>query len=273
MLEPVLFSAARDVIAQVAATTDPELLPAAVVVDWEHQGKPERQGAARRIIGMDTSLHADRPEDLERVSRAVAVPVVCRLDAPGPATADQLDLAVSLGATEVLLPMVRHPDEVERALQHSGGRVGVGIMVETAAAVEHVSALSALPLSRAYLGLVDLALDRGTRSIFTALVDGTAEHVASALTGTPFGAGGLTLAHGGAPIPAPLLAGELVRLGCAFSFLRRSFLRDLAGTTVPVGIADVRQLARSLAARTPEQVAVDRRAFTELVRRLEGCSP
>jgi citrate lyase beta subunit len=272
MLEPVLFSAAAHAVAQVAATTDAERLPAAVVVDWEHQGKPERQGAAHRIIGMDTSLHADLPEDLLRVSRAVTVPVVCRLDAPGPTTADQLDLAVSLGATEVLLPMVRHPDEVERALHQARGRVGVGIMVETADAVEHVSALSTLPLTRAYLGLVDLALDRGTPSIFTALVDGTADHVASALAGTPFGAGGLTLAHGGAPVPAPLLAGELVRLGCAFSFLRRSFLRDLAGAAVPDGIADVRLLVRRLADRTPSQVRTDREAFTELVRSLEaGC--
>jgi hypothetical protein len=272
-LAPVLFTTAPDIIDQLTSVVDPTKRPSAVVVDWEHRGKADRQSAADTRIGTDTQLGHDRPEDLARVASQLDVPVVCRIDAPSHETPDQIDLAVRLGADEVLLPMVQTADEVERALSHAAGRVGIGVMVETAAAVEHITELAELPLTRIYIGLVDLALDRGTPSIFTALVDGTADHVAKHVDAVPLGAGGLTLPGGGDPIPVRLLAGELVRLGCAFSFLRRSFLRDLGALPPGEGIARVRSMTAELAIRTPAEVEADRYALVDAVARLEGRSP
>ena len=51
------------------------------------------------------------------------------------------------------------------------------------------------PLSRVYVGLNDLMIDRRGGSLFAPLVDGTVDHVARAVAGAgiPFGVAGLTV--------------------------------------------------------------------------------
>jgi hypothetical protein len=117
-----------------------------LVVDWEVRGKHRRQA------GADTEVNAHTPLDLARVRAATAGRVLCRLNAVGPWTPDEVERAVDLGADEVLLPMVRRPEQVDRALDLVAGRVGVGILVETAEAVQRVDELVARPLSRVYVG-------------------------------------------------------------------------------------------------------------------------
>ena len=94
-----------------------------------------------------------------------------------------------------------------------GGRCGVGVLVETVAAVEAVEELALLPLSRVYVGLNDLSIDRGTASLFDAIADGTVERVVSAFD-VPFGFGGLTEPELGDPVPCRLLIAEMARLRC-----------------------------------------------------------
>jgi hypothetical protein len=195
---------------------------AGIVIDWERAGKSRRQE------GADTLISSDSPADLERMRTSVTAPLICRLDQVGPWTPDQLELAVRLGADEVLLPMVRRPEEVELALALAGGRCGVGILVETLSAIANARALATMPVSRVYVGLNDLAIERHTPSIFTALADGTAERLRRVFIGAPFGVGGVTVPDGGRPIRAALLLRELVRIGADFTFLRRSFWRDCA---------------------------------------------
>jgi hypothetical protein len=183
--------------------------------------------------------------------------VLCRVDGTGPHTAAQVDLAITLGADEVLLPMVRRPEQVDQALDAAAGRCGVGILVETQEAVERVDELARRPLSRVYLGLNDLRIDRGSTSLFEPLLDGTADAVRRSVH-APFGVAGLTRVGSGSPVPTRLLAAELARLDASFTFLRRSFTAD-----VPVPEMDVevpRMLADVAAARArrPEQVAADR---------------
>src|SRR3712207_4202817 len=102
------------------------------------------------------------------------------------------------------------------------------LLVETQDGVARAAELARRPLSRVYVGLNDLRIDRGAHGLFTPLVDGTVDAVRAGVPGT-FGVGGLTLPEGGAPVPAWLLAAELVRLGADFTFLRRSFTADMAG--------------------------------------------
>lgn len=196
---------------------------AGVVVDWERRGKLRRQA------GHDTQINADTAQDLERVRAATPGRVLCRLNAVGPWTAGEVDTAVACGADEVLLPMVRDGAEVDRALELVGGRVGVGILLETVEAVARAPQLLARPLSRAYVGLNDLRIARGAAQLFTPLVDGTVDAVRRAAGPVPFGVAGLTVVDGGAPVPCRLLAHELVRLDASFTFLRRSFLADVQG--------------------------------------------
>jgi hypothetical protein len=199
-----------------AAATDLDGL----VVDWESRGKAQRQA------GYDTQVNHHTLAHLRQVRAATSLPVTCRINSHGPHTLEEVEAALGEGANEILLPMVRQVDEVERTLQAVRGRAPLAILIETTDAVQRRAELGALPLSRIYVGLNDLAIDRGARNIFTAVVDGTVEDIRGHIR-VPFGFGGLTLPHLGHPVPCHLLIAEMARLRCSFSFLRRSFLRDV----------------------------------------------
>ena len=269
VVEPFLFSADAALVAAACDARRPEEeRVAAVVVDWEQRGKAERQLGAELRIGTDTQIRADTPEDLARVRAAVLAPVICRINACGPDTAAEVALAAGLGADEVLVPMVRTPAEVEAVLAHAGGRVGVGILIETPEAVACARTLGTLPLTRVYVGLMDLALQRGTSSIFTALTDGTVERVRDEIA-VPFGFGGLTVPGSGSPLPTELLLGEMARLRCDFSFLRRSFTADAAGSDAGACVARIRRAARAASERPAPVVEADRRRLVERVAALD----
>jgi hypothetical protein len=214
---------------------------AGIVVDWERRGK------ARRQLGENTQINEDTPDDLARMRAATDGRLICRINGFGPWTGEELDTAVALGADEVLLPMVRTTEEVDRTLERAAGRCGVGILIETQDAVDRAAALARRPLSRVYVGLNDLRIDRGSDELFRPLVDGTVDAVRAEVA-QPFGVGGLTLPGRGFPVAADLLAAELVRLGADFTFLRRSFTADMAGrdpfTEVPLLLEAVAALHR-----------------------------
>ena len=225
---------------------------AGVIVDWERRGK------ARRQQGQDTQINEDTPADLAAVRSATPGRVLCRVNGAGPWTAEEVALAVELGADEVLLPMVRQPADVDLALDAAAGRCGVGILVETEDAVQCVDALAARPLSRVYLGLNDLRIDRGAvDGLFAPLVDGTAEAVRRAVR-VPYGVAGLTLPERGEPVPSRLLAAELARLDASFTFLRRSFWADTAGRDLDVAVPRIQAACAKARQRTPGEVVADR---------------
>lgn len=259
--EPFLFHTGEAVLSSLAGDTRPGARPGAVVIDWERRDKERRQRQARMSIGLVPSLSHDTYDALPRVTHHLpGIPVICRIDGPGDLAG--VEEAVAGGASEVLVPMVRHEDEVDAVLEHARGRLGVGAMVETVEAVERIDRLVERPLARTYVGLVDLALQRGTASIFAAFHDGVVDHVASRVRGrAPFGVGGLTLPGHGHPVPAMSLAGEIVRVGADFSFLRRSFLQHLGDAAPGDGILAVREMLAALAARPREHVERDRLAF------------
>jgi len=227
---------------------------AGIVVDWERRGKRRRQA------GADTQINADTPDDLAAVRSATGGRVICRVNGWGPWTPGEIDLAVAIGADEVLLPMVRRAEEVDAALDHVDGRCGLGILVETADAVRRADELLQRPLARVYVGLNDLMIDRGVGPLFAALVDGTVDRLAAsaAAAGVAFGVAGLTVPEGGHPVPCRLLAGELARLGASFTFLRRSFHADTAGRDLDVEVPRILSMLEDARLRRPEQAAADR---------------
>lgn len=103
--------------------------------------------------------------------------VICRINAYSERTPNELEQAIGAGADEILLPMVRTVGEVEKVRTLAKGRCGVGILVETTNALRNVEELARLPLTRVYVGLNDLAIERGSPNLFAALVDGTVEDV------------------------------------------------------------------------------------------------
>lgn len=232
-----------------------------VVVDWERRGKGRRQA------GADTQINADTPEDLAAVRAAQAGVVLCRVNQWSRWTPAEIDLAVSCGADEVLLPMVRRPEEVDAALDAVAGRCRLGILVETTEGVRRVDELVERPLSRLYVGLNDLMIDRGGGPLFLALVDGTVDRVAAAAAGAgiALGVAGLTLPEAGRPVPCRLVLGALARVGASFTFLRRSFWADTAGRDLAVEVPRILAAAEGATRRSPEAVAADHAELTATV--------
>ena len=233
----------------------------AFIVDWEHRGKDRRQQ------GFDTEINRDTPEDLERMAGLDGARLVCRINAWGDHTPTEVETAVAAGATDLLLPMAKAPREVERYLAAVAGRCAAGILVETREAVTCAGELAQLPLAAVYVGLNDLAISRGSRTIFDAVIDGTVERLRETFAATSFGFGGLTCVDRGEPIPCRLLLAEMVRVGADFSFLRRSFRRDIANRDWAEEVRRLRQEEIRLAGRPPAEVARDRADLAEAVRR------
>ena len=232
-----------------------------VVVDWERWGKRQRQ------IGADTQVNEDTPAQLAAVREATAGRVLCRVNGWGHWAPAEIELAVALGADEVLLPMVRRPEEVDAALDVIGGRCGLGILIETTDAVRRAEELVSRLVSRVYVGMNDLMIDRGRVCLFEALVDGTVDHVSSvaARAGVPFGVAGLTVPDEGRPVPCRLLAGALADAGASFTFLRRSFHADTAGRDLAVEVPRIREAAIAARRRPADEAAADRSELEGIV--------
>jgi hypothetical protein len=231
---------------------------AGIIVDWESRGKQSRQES------WDTEINADTPRDLEVVRQATSARVICRLNGSGETTPAEIEAAVSRGVDEILLPMVRSTAEVKRVLQMARGRCGVGILVETVAATRIARDLGMLPLSRVYVGLNDLAIDRGLKSIFESVTDGAVERTRENFH-VPFGFGGATLPDCGSPVPCQLLLGEMARMKCGFTFLRRSFHRDIRGRDLAFEVPRIHQAIARAFARTPSMQSDDRDAIRRIV--------
>ncbi len=246
-------------------TVDPQIAreataggAAGIVIDWENRGKAERQR------GSDTEINLDTVDDLRRVHAVTDAPIFCRVNGAGRHSAAEVDMAIAAGAQQILLPMVRSVDDVRLVLDIVGGRCGVGILIETPEAVEAASELAQLPLSCVYVGLNDLAIARRSASIFDAVVDGTVDRIRP-LFDMPFGFGGLTLPDRGSPVPCRLLIGEMARLECSFSFLRRSFRRDTAGQRLAQSLGVIDAALGEARRRSHASIVDDREAFCAAV--------
>ncbi len=230
----------------------------AVIVDCEYIGKEARQA------GADTEINHHTFADVECVRASTPARVLCRINRYGAVTRSEVEQAIAAGANEILLPMVQTPTEVEQVLDQVRGRCGVGILVETVPALGVLAELGRLPLSRVYLGLNDLGIARKTPNIFTAVADGTLEYVRQHIH-VPFGFGGVTLPERGYPIPCNLLIGELARLNCSFTFLRRSFWADMRGRDLMIEVPRIREALHAAAQRPAATVARDRSALYEAI--------
>jgi len=231
----------------------------ACIVDLEWRGKRERQR------GADTEVNRDSPRDLATLAAAGVPRRWCRLEGPKRWTARALEQVLEAGATDLLLPMVESPREARALLDAVAGRARCGILVETPAAVACAGELARLPLDLVYVGLNDLAIGRGSPHLFTALLDGTVERLRACFERVSFGVAGATVVDRGAPVPAPLLLGELARLRCDFTFLRRSFKRDVEGRDLGAEVARIRELWRGLESRPSREVDADRARFVATV--------
>ncbi len=230
-----------------------------LIIDWECSHKKARQK------GYDTEINRHTVSDLRRVASAVDIPVICRINPFGDETQSEIAAAIENGAFEILMPMVRTLEEVETVLGWVKGKCKVSILIETLSAVQLTAQLSALPLSRIYVGLNDLHIEMREKNLFSPLANGLLEKIRNQVT-LPFGFGGLTLPHLGSPIPCQLLIDEMARLKCSFSFLRRSFLKDVPVEKFADAIVQIRSAYAKAKKRKVEQIALSHEELLNKVR-------
>ncbi len=193
---------------------------AGIIVDLESGNKRQRQ------LGYDTEINSHSISDLTALRCRTDGALLCRLSHPDP---DDQELAavIGAGANEVIVPMLSSADQAERILSRIDGACKVTLMIETCGAVADSKKIAALPVNRIYVGLNDLRIERGTSTIFAPLADGLLEGLRNSCDNVSFGFGGLTVPGKGAPLPGSHLYAEMARLGAGFTFLRRSFYRDV----------------------------------------------
>lgn len=236
----------------------------AAVVDWESKGKEGRQ------LGADTEVNCDTANDLFELSGIAGLKRCCRINGFGASTAEEVERAIHNGAGELLLPMVEAVSDVEAYLRMIDGRVGAGILVETVAACELADELASLNLDLVYVGLHDLSLQRKDPRLFMPLLDGTIDRLRESFGETRFGFGGLTVLEGGSPIPCRVLLSEMARLGCDFSFLRRSFKREIVDLDLEVEVNRLQQACQALRRRSVADAERDRLVSHDVLRREYG---
>lgn len=229
-----------------------------VIVDWENIGKNRRQDS------FDTQINYNILDDLIKVRKSTSKTVICRLNDFGSWSGREAEDAISAGADELLLPMVKTAKEVESVLGFVRGRCKVGILIETKDALKNLKELFRLPLCRVYVGLNDLAIQRKTPNIFTPLIDGTIEYIRNNCK-FHFGFGGLTLPTMGYPIRCSLLIAEMARLRCNFSLLRRSFLRDVKREDLAMEVPRLKEALRLAFLRDEKAVVRQREELEEAV--------
>lgn len=160
-----------------------------------------------------------------------------------PAVPGQLERLAARGVAFVMLPMFRDPAQVADAIQRCGPGVRVVPLVETAAAVERIEEVVAVPgVEEVHVGLNDLSLELGLANRFAVLVHPAVERVAAAAraAGVRLGLGGIGRAgQEDLPVPASLIYARHAALGAGAALLSRSFLEG--GATLAEEIARARR--------------------------------
>ncbi len=227
-----------------------------VIVEWENI-----EGDRSAI------LTSEMIKTLEQVRKVTDAWIICRLNPYYERTREELELAIAHQSDEIWLPKVQSLEEVTQVLNWADNRVKIGIVVETIEAMNLSPQLAELPLYRVHIGLNDLRENLNNPHAFCTLIDGTVEKILKNFN-ISSGFGGLTLPHKGYPIPCHLLMGELARLGCNFSLLRRSFISDIQGKSLAQEIFNIKHYLSEITQRSPQQVESDHQEFVQQVNAL-----
>jgi len=234
-----------------------------VIVDWETAGKTARQA------GYSTQINADSPEQVRALS-GLSIPVLVRIDHQSQSQVERdIEIAIDCGAESIMLPMATGAKQVQHFVDTVAERARCIVQIETQALVEEFDQLGQIAWDTAYIGLNDLMISRQDKWIWRPILDGTVDHIFDSLQGRKVGFGGVTVVGRGSPLPFTALFAEMARLGCAMSFLRRSFLADIPDRNVAAEIAAVRALWHALTLRGADAVAQDHDRFIDLLHQLD----
>ena len=191
-----------------------------IIIDWEQKGKKIRQSL------YDTQVNRHSLNDLQIVAAQKPKKIICRVNGPDYWSKDEFQKAIDHGADEILLPMVKNLHEVTTAFKLINGQADISLMLETEESLLMIKALDELSITRVFVGLNDLSIQRNSNNIFAPMFDGTVDKLRPNIS-KKFGIMGLTHPDAGYPIPCKYLIHVMKGLKCNFGILRRSFYRDM----------------------------------------------
>lgn len=206
-----------------------------IIVDLEFADKRHRQSL------YNTQINRHDFSTLKEVKSIYDGTLICRVNGGENLAIEEIEQVLDLGATDIMLPMVRKAQEVEKVLRHINGRARCLVMIETPEAIQNSIQIGELPIDHVYVGLNDLAIARGDHNIFVPMIDGTMDELRRNIP-VDFGIAGLTHPERGTPVPSHLLMNELMRLNCQFTLLRRSFFKDAEELGVGRILSEIRSV-------------------------------
>ena len=235
-----------------------------IMLDLERRGKEQRQ-AGRHLFLSD---HA-----VESVAKMRAVlresSLVVRINPLSRKSAGEIDEVVEGGADFIMLPYFHTLDEVRSFLALVRRTARVILLVETRSAVEALpSIVNERGVDEVHIGLNDLSISLGSRSIFEPLCEGMIDDLAELLKKNriPFGFGGIArLSRQGLPVDPEKVLAEQVRLKSSVGWLGRSFRRRMEEQRRPGELAYeinlIREAVRKWESATEEEFARNREAM------------
>ena len=209
-------------------TNDPEVALIAersgvdrIWIDLETLGKEERQKNYNSVKSHHTV------EDIRTIAPMLSSSeMLVRVDPWNEKSQEQIDSVIEAGASIVMLPYWKTPDEVAHFMRAVDGRCRTMLLLETKEAVECLDEVLKIPgIDEIHIGLNDLHLSYGLTFMFELYSNGVVEQLADKIraAGIPFGIGGIgKFGTGLLPTPEDLIT-EHYRLGSTGVIISRSF--------------------------------------------------
>ena len=240
--------------------------PMRLVIDWERNGKAERQA------GRNTFISTHTEEDLHALTALrLRTPVMVRVNPLHAGSAAEVDAAVAGGANRLMLPMFRSAADVEGFVELVAGRLPISLLLEHADAANSIDQWVNGPgFDEVYVGLNDLHLSLGHSFMFEPLANGLVEGLVNRAkaAGKRVGFGGIARMDEG-ELPGSLVLAEHVRLGSQAVILSRTFHRfDVAGDSMESLDAEVGKLRAcevQCAKRSASEVLADQQQVQAIV--------
>ena len=216
-----------------------------IMLDLERSGKRQRQ------MGRELFISDHVIESVPKMRAALKKAyLVVRVNPVTRNSREEVEAVVEAGADFIMLPYFHAIDEVRTFLSFVKGRAITILLVETKSAVEILPAIVKERLGdEVHIGLNDLRISLGHKTIFEPLCNGMIENLSALLRRerVPFGFGGVArLSHRELPVNPERVLAEQVRLGASIGWLGRTFRGELDNQRHPGGLAHEINLIRKV---------------------------
>lgn len=191
-----------------------------VWIDLETLGKEERQK------GLNTVKSHHRISDIAIIKPVLKnAEMLVRINPINENSKEEIEKVIQNGADNIMLPMFKTKNEVEKFLNYINGRTKNILLLETKEAVENLDEILSLTgINEVHIGLNDLHLAYKKKFMFELLANGLVDKICNILNtkNLKYGFGGIARIGQGT-LPAENILTEHYRLGSQAVILSRSF--------------------------------------------------